>query len=69
MKTIKTKSQKSLDLKTENWIKGVLTNDEVSTDCELIEYFCENGLTKEQATQWVLQRNKYYNVIWGGIYE
>jgi hypothetical protein len=63
MKTIKTKSQKSLDLKTENWIKGVLTNDEVSTDCELIEYFCENGLTKEQATQWVLQRNKYYNVI------
>lgn len=47
-------------IKLEKWIIDILTNDEVSTDDELINHFInEGGLTKKQAVKWVLLRDSY----------
>lgn len=43
----------------EHWIREVLSNDEVSTNDELIAYFQENGLSKEEAVKRVGERSTY----------
>ena len=45
------------------WIKSVLSNDEVSSDEELVALFTENGLTEAEAKQWVAKRSYYLNNI------
>lgn len=45
------------------WIEGVLSNDEVSTDEELVAYFQDNGLTAQQAQDVVAHRTTYLNDI------
>jgi hypothetical protein len=40
-----------------NWISATLLNDEFSTDEEMINYFIENGLSKEESIYYVNQRN------------
>jgi len=45
------------------WIEGVLSNDEVSTDEELLEYFQGNGLSAQQARDVVAHRSTYLNDI------
>jgi pyrroloquinoline quinone (PQQ) biosynthesis protein C len=48
----------------EEWIKSVLSNDEDSSDEELVAYFMqEGGLTKEEAVAWVTKRSFYLNNI------
>jgi hypothetical protein len=48
----------------EKWIKSVLSNDEYSSDEELITYFMEEGkLTKDEAVAWVKKRDIYLNNI------
>lgn len=55
---------KHLDKQTEKWIKATLSNDEYSTDEEMVEYFMTEGkLTKEEAQKWVAQRSFYMNNI------
>ena len=44
-----------------NWISATLLNDEFSTDKEMINYFIENGLSKEEAVFYVNQRNNALN--------
>jgi hypothetical protein len=41
------------------WIAATLSNDEASTDDELVEYFKENGLTEAQAKAAVKQRSEH----------
>lgn len=41
------------------YVEGQLSNDEVSSDEEIVEYFVENGLTEEQARQAVSYRDRY----------
>lgn len=56
--------QGNLDDKTFKWIKATLSNDENSTNQELVEYFTEEGrLTKEEAELWVSRRSFYLNNI------
>ena len=43
------------------WIEATLSNDENSSDQDLIEYFISNGLSEESARSWVLKRNSYLN--------
>lgn len=45
------------------WIKDTLTNDEESTDAELVEYFVINGLSLEDAILWVSKRDEYMGKI------
>lgn len=45
------------------WIEGVLSNDEVSTDDELVDYFQANGLSAQQARDVVAHRTTYLNDI------
>lgn len=45
------------------WIKDTLTNDEESTDAELVEYFVINGLSLEDAVLWVCKRDEYMGKI------
>jgi hypothetical protein len=54
------KGHMNKQIKLEKWIIDILTNDEVSTDDELINHFInEGGLTKKQAVKWVLLRDSY----------
>ncbi|WP_140722524.1 hypothetical protein [Pseudomonas sp. Hp2] len=46
-----------------HWIEGVLSNDEESTDEELIAYFQANGLTARQARDVVAHRAIYLNNV------
>ena len=49
-----------LTAKTIAWLKDTLTNDEVSTDEELMAWFIEEGkLTKAEAEKWVNLRRAY----------
>ena len=49
-----------LNAKTINWLKDTLTNDEVSTDEELMAWFITEGkLTKVEAEKWVNLRSAY----------
>lgn len=45
------------------WIEQVLSNDENSTDEELVAYFQQNGLTNQQARDVVSHRDAYLNDI------
>ncbi len=46
----------------EQWVKAVLSNDEVSSDEELVDHFVqEGGLIKEEAEGWVAKRSFYLN--------
>ena len=48
--------------KIERLIISTLTNNEVSTDEELIDYFVsEVDITKEEAEHWIAKRNEYLN--------
>ena len=40
-------------------VEGSLSNDEVSSDEEMLEYFISNGLTEEQARQALTYRDQY----------
>jgi hypothetical protein len=46
-----------------HWIEGVLSNDEASTDEELVDYFQANGLTLQQARDVVSHRATYLDDI------
>lgn len=41
------------------WIESVLSNDEASTDAELIAYFVENGVGADEAVAWMGRRGEY----------
>lgn len=41
------------------FVEGQLSNDEVSSDEEMQEYFIRNGLTEEQARQALTYRDQY----------
>ena len=46
------------------WIESVLSNDEVSSDQELVQLFMEEGgLTQQEACRWVAKRDVYLNNI------
>ncbi len=45
-------------------VEGSLSNDEVSSDEEMLEYFIGNGLTEEQARQALTYRDQYLNNIY-----
>ena len=46
--------------KMAGWIKSILSNDEASTDEELVQHFMkEGGLSEEEAKKWVSQRTEY----------
>lgn len=49
--------------KKEHWIREVLSNDEASSDKELVEYFMENHLTKKYALKRVVERGRYMGRI------
>jgi hypothetical protein len=54
------KTQESVDKDTEHWIKATLSNDEASSDQELVDHFMkEGGLSKEDAQAWVAKRGEY----------
>lgn len=53
-----------LDEKTEKWVKATLSNDDNSTNDELVAYFTEEGrMSKEEAELWVSRRGFYLNNI------
>jgi hypothetical protein len=41
------------------WVKAVLCNDENSDDSEMLVYFVESGLTKEQAAAAIAVRGDF----------
>ncbi|MEN1398777.1 hypothetical protein [Pseudomonas aeruginosa] len=45
-------------------VEGSLSNDEVSSDEEMLEDFISNGLTEEQARQALTYRDRYLNNIY-----
>ena len=48
----------------EEWIKSVLSNDEYSSDEELVAYLMQEGnMTEVEAKTWVSKRNFYLNNI------
>lgn len=46
------------------YVEGQLSNDEVSSDEEMLDYFVANGLTEEQARQALTYRDLYLNHIY-----
>jgi hypothetical protein len=45
-------------------VEATLSNDEMSSDAELVEYFMsELGLSEDQASEWVAKRNEYIGRI------
>lgn len=48
-------------IKREHWIRATLSNDEESTDKQVIRYFVQNGLTYSEATIRVRERDQYLN--------
>lgn len=55
------------------WIEDVLSNDESSTDAELLAYFISNGLSSDQASSVLTDRQDYllntYLSGYGPLYE
>lgn len=49
--------------KKEHWIRDILTNDEYSTDEELVAYFVDNGLKEAYAKKRVAKRSDYRGKI------
>lgn len=48
----------------DKWIKSVLSNDEYSSDEELVTYFMQEGnLTEDEAKAWISKRSFYLNNI------
>lgn len=45
-------------------VEGSLSNDEVSSDEEMLEYFISNGLTEAQARQALTHRDQYLDNIY-----
>ena len=46
-----------MDAKTKQWIKSTLSNDEYSSDEEMLEYFMKEGpLSYEEAARWLALR-------------
>ena len=41
------------------WVEDVLSNDENSTDTELLTYFTSHGLSQEQASNVLRHRDDY----------
>ncbi len=41
------------------WVEDVLSNDESSTDAELLTYFTSHGLNQEQASNVLRHRDDY----------
>ena len=49
------------------WIEDQLSNDEVSSDEELLGYFVDNGLSLSQSQGVVVHRQDYLlNIYWVG---
>ena len=48
-----------LDSKAIGWIEDVLSNDESSTNAELVEYFLKQGLNRLQAESVLRHREDY----------
>lgn len=46
------------------YVEGQLSNDEVSSDEEMVEYFITNGLTEKQARHAVSYRDRYLNNLY-----
>ena len=46
------------------YVEGQLSNDEVSSDEEMLDYFVANGLTEEQARQALTYRDPYLNHLY-----
>ncbi|BCN39496.1 MULTISPECIES: hypothetical protein [Comamonadaceae] len=45
-------------------VEGSLSNNEVSSGEEMLEYFISNGLTEEQARQALTYREQYLNNLY-----
>jgi len=59
-----TQTLSDFDAQTQDWIKDILSNDENSSDEELVEYFMEEGpMSKQQAEDVVTKRKFYLNNI------
>ena len=53
-----------MDAKTISWIKQTLSNDEYSSDEEMLEYFMKEGpLSPEEAAQWLALRPQYMREV------
>jgi len=51
-------------MKLEDWVKSILSNDENSTDEELVQLMIEEGpMSREEAEKWVSKREFYLNNI------
>lgn len=48
-----------LDAKAVEWVEDVLSNDENSTNAELVEYFQKHGLSRLQAESVLRHREEY----------
>jgi|JI8StandDraft_2_1071088.scaffolds.fasta_scaffold29397_3 hypothetical protein len=48
-----------LDAKSVEWVEDVLSNDESSTNAELVEYFLKQGLSRLQAESVLRHREDY----------
>ena len=53
-----------LDAKAIDWIKSILSNDEYSSDEELVQHFMKEGpMDEPTARNWVSKRSFYLNNI------
>jgi hypothetical protein len=53
-----------MDTKTKAWIKDILSNDEASSNEELLELFVkEGGLSRDEATRWLALRPQYMREV------
>ena len=63
----------AIDNDLNNWIKATLTNDEYSSDEEMMQYFITEGpMSKKEAELWVAKRSYYsMNIVMddGSIYK
>ena len=48
-----------LDAKSVEWVEDVLSNDENSTNAELVEYFLKHGVRRLQAESVLWHREDY----------
>lgn len=51
----------------EKWAEMVLSNDEVSSDEEIIKNFIENGMSEDEAKFYVNQRNRFLENVFATI--
>jgi hypothetical protein len=48
---------------TVRWIKATLANDEYSTDAELFDHFCSQGVDPAEAQAWIARREDFLGSI------